>query len=48
MTESRRPDTAQLGCGTLIPIALTVLFFGQDGDDELRQVSPLLAMSSFR
>ncbi len=36
MTERRGPDTAQLGCGSLILIALLVLFLGQGGDDKLR------------
>ena len=36
MSERRSPDTVQLGCGTLILIALMVLFFGQGGVDELR------------
>lgn len=36
MAENQRTTTVQLGCGTLILIALIVLFFSRGGDDEVR------------
>ena len=41
MTEDRRNQTVQLGCGTLILIAVTVAFFSHSTKDVEREVRDL-------